>query len=307
MIFKIHQTNTCIVYQRALVILMFVIVGTYNVFGQEDEYSERDYGTFVTPRNDPYPHTNLDTTIVHCRKLVKLDSVFYPEPNVHDISHLLQKSFEELTFQDKDDIITYAWHNNDTTLLSIVSQVALFDTDHGYLRKYSIQCLSRFNTDAVKKVLTSLLKDKEVGLISALSLVQLGQNELAFQYIQSYYTESVEYEIIPGIVTALMKINTPDAIKLLMKISEHKDPSEALDALGALSLLGYCDYSFKGFCKYKTNEEWLVRSMVANCLLYYTGSPEAIEIVKNMYYKEEDNFAVGWLEGILIKYNPLCD
>ena len=294
MIFKIHPSNICIYWQRALVVLMFVIVVSNNGYGQEqDDYSEQDYGTFITHRNNPFSQTELDNTIVKCRKLIKVNEVFDLSDNFHDISQALMNPFEKLTEDDKAFIITNAWLKVDTILLPIVLKIAQSDTlpEQEYVRKISIECLSRFNTDKVKMALSDLLKDRYLAMISALSLVQLGQTEQAFQYIQSHYNESVYYDIIPCIVTALMKI------------SVHKDPSQALDALAALSLLGNCDFAYQGFCKYTTNHVWLVRNMVANCLLYYTGTPEAINTVKNMYYKEEDSFVVKQLEGVLEKYN----
>ena len=88
-----------------------------------------------------------------------------------------------------------------------------------------------------------------------------------------------------------------------MKISEHKDPSLALDALAALSLLGYCDFAYQGFCKYTNSNVWSMRTKVATCLLFYTGTPEAIEIAKYMYYSEKDKFAKGELQYGLKRFN----
>lgn len=303
MIFKMLQSNICNTWQRALVVLMFVIAITCNGYGQAADYSERDFGTLMTHRNDPFPHTKLDSTIIPCRKLNERKEVFVITDVVGDISETLLKPFENLTEGEMAGIIGNAWIKRDTSLLPFLLKIAQSDTfiDYIYVRKLSVKSLSRFNTDAVKKVLTNLLTDNEVGMISAISLSELGQTEKAFQYIQSHYNESVDFDIIQHIVTTLMKINTPDAIKLLMKISEHKDPSQALDALAALSLLGYCDYSYKGFCKYTTYEYWMVRRKAANCLIYYTGSPEAIGVVKSLYYLDRDRYLVRQLEEEVFK------
>lgn len=203
------------------------------------------------------------------------------------------------------DVIDNAWIERDTSLLPFVLKIAQCDTfiDYIYVRKLSIKSLSRFNNDTVKKVLIKLLEDKEVGMISALSLAQLGQTDQALQYIQTHYSENTSYHIIPHIVTVLMMINNPDAIKLLMKISEHKDPSLALDALAALSLLGHCDFAYQWFCKYKASNVWQVRTKVANCLLFYIGTPEAINTAKSLYHNEKDSFVVKELKIILKRFN----
>lgn len=305
-LFKTPNPISYITWQRALAVFILVFIVNCNGYGQEqDDYSEQDYGTYMTHRNNPFSQTELYNTIVQCRKLIKIDDVFDQAWNLQDISQVLMKPFENLTELDKESIIINGWLKRDTTLLTTIIKIAQSDTlpDQEYIRILSIECLSKYNTDKVEKVLTDLLKDRYLAMISALSLVQLGQTEQALKSIQSHYTESVNYEIIPSIVNALLKINTPDAIKLLMKISEHKDPSEALDALAALSLLGYCDFAYQSFCKYTANHIWQVRSMVANCLLYYTGTPEAINTVKNMYYTEKDSFVAEQLEGVLKKFN----
>ena len=302
--YSISILSSWISCQKALTVFMFVLIVTCNGYGQED-YFERDYGTLITERNDPSPKDKQDSTIIQCRKLHKVNDVFGLYPFVQDISQALLKPFDSLNGVEKEEIITYAWNKRDTTLLPILLKIAQSDTfpDQRYGRELSVQCLSRFNTNAAKKVLMGLLNDKEVGMISALSLVQLGQTEQAFQYIQTHYTESLSYRIIPDIVTALMKINTPAALELLIKISEHKDPSQALDALAALSLLGYCDFAYQGFCRYTNSEVELVRTKVTNCLIYYTGTSQAIDTVKNMYFNEKASFVVEEMEYIFQKYN----
>jgi hypothetical protein len=290
--------------QRALMLIVFVIVVSFNGYGQVD-YSEQEYGKLITKRNDPFPKNKQDSTIIQCRKLDKVDKVFHLSTSVLDISKTRLKHFKNLTDVEKVEIIIYLWNKRDTTLLPIVLKIAQTDTLSGqeYVRKLSVKCLSRFNTNAVKKVLNSLLNDKEVGMISALSLVQLGQTEQAFQYIQTHYNESISYRIIPDIVTSLMIVNTPAAIELLKEISVHKDPSQALDALAALSLLGYCDFAYQGFCRYTNSKVRTVRTKVANCLLYYIGTDHAIKTVKNMYCNEKDPFVKNEIEYLLQKYN----
>ncbi len=302
--FKIKKLISCITWQRALLSLMFIILVICNGYGQDD-YFESDYGTLLTRRNDPYPHTKLDSTIIPCRKLNEVKEVFTLSSQVRDISQILLKPYENLSEEEMAKIVSNAWIKRDTSLLPFLLKIAESDTfiDYIYTRKLSVKSLSRFNNDTVKKVLTNLLKDKEVGMISALSLVQLGQTEQAFHYIQSNYSENIAYNIIPDIATSLMIINTSDAIKLLMKISEHKDPSLALDALAALSILGYCDFAYRGFCKYKTNNVWQVRTKVTNCLLFYIGTPEAINTAKNLYYNEKDSFVRNELENIFKRFN----
>lgn len=288
-LFRNTKSFGCISWQKALILMIFVGSITCNSFGQAADYSESDYGTLITNRNDPYPGTNLDKKIIPCRKLNKPEEVFGLSPYVQDISQARLKTFNELTNVEKEEIITYVWNRRDTALLPVVIKLAQ-DTlpDQKYVRMLSIECLSRFNTVEVKKVLTDLLKDNEVGIISAVSLVQLGQTEKAFQYIQTHYSESISYSIVPEIVTVLMMINTPEATELLKKIAEHQDPGIALDALAALSIMGYCDFAYEGFRKYINNEVGLVRTKVAACLLYYIGSPEAINDVKNLYDEEKD-------------------
>lgn len=44
--------------------------------GQDDEYTEQYYGTLDTDRNNPYPHTKLDSTIIPCRKLNNVNEIF---------------------------------------------------------------------------------------------------------------------------------------------------------------------------------------------------------------------------------------
>lgn len=304
--FGITNSTSFITWQRVVVLFILMISVVCSGYGQEqDDYSERDYGTLITNRNDPFPTNKQDSIIIPCRKAVTIDDVFYLFTlTVPDVSQIREKPFEKLTAEDKEKIISTAWQTADTTLLKIVFRIA-FDTaaDNKYIRKISVECLSKFNIDSVKKVLTSLLKDKDVGMISALSLVQLGQREQAFQYILAHYTDSIEFDLIHNIGTALMRVNNPEAIKLLKKISEHKDPSEALDALAALSLLGYCNFAYQGFCRYTTSNVWQVRTKVANCLLYYTGTPEALTIVKNMYQNEKDHFVVKQFDEILKRFN----
>lgn len=304
-LFKIPNSGSCMNCQRALILIVFVIIVSCNGYGQVADYSERDYGTLITRRNDPSPKDKQDSTIIQCRKLNKFNEVFGLYPYVQDISQARLKPFKDITAVEKEMIINYLWNKRDTTLLPIVLKIAQTDTlpAQQYVRELSIQCLSRFNTNAVKKVLNSLLNDKEVGMISALSLVQLGQTEQAFQYIQTHYTENISYRIIPDIVTSLMIVNTPAAIELLKRISAHKDPSQALDALAALSLLGYCDFAYQGFCRYTNCSIDLVRTKVANCLLYYTGTHQAINTVKNMYSNEKDSFVANEIEYILLKFN----
>ena len=302
--FNISNSNSGNNWQKILVSLMLVIIVVYNGYGQID-YSEQEYGTLTTPRNNPSPKDNQDRTIIQCRELNKVNEVFDLYPFIQDISQSRLKPFNNLTDTEKEEIIIYAWNKRDTTLLPTVIKIAQSDTlpDQKYGRELSIQCLSRFNTNTVKKILNSLLNDKEVGMISALSLIQLGQMEKACIYIQTHYTESVYYQIIPDIVTALMIINTPEAIELLTKISEHKDPSQALDALAALSLLGYCDFAYRGFCKYTKSEIPLVKINVANCLLYYTGTIQAINTVKKMYFDEKNSLVAKEIELVMQKYN----
>ena len=300
--FKMLRLNNYIIWLRASIFFLFVIVLSINSFGQNDENTEQEYGLTITRRNYPFPHTKLDSTIIQCRKLNEVKEIFSPALWGFDISQSLLKPFENLSEDEMEKIITTAWFKKDTSLLPFLLKIAQCDTfiDYKYVRELSVRCLSSFNNVTVKKILIKLLEDKDVGMISALSLVQLGQTDQSFQYIKTHYSEKKDYDIIPNIVTALMIINTPDAIKLLMKISEHKDPSLALDALAALSILGNCNFAYLGFCKYITSNIWLVRTKVANCLLYYTGTPEAIDIVKNMYYKEKDNFVSRQLELILV-------
>jgi len=303
--FKMLRVNNYIIWLRVLIFFLFVIVLSINSFGQNDENTEREYGLTSTSRNDPFPHTKLDSTIIQCRKLNEVEEIFSPALWGFDISQSLLKPFENLSQEEMCKIIDTAWFKRDTSLLPFLLKIAQCDTFiyYKYVRKLSIRCLSSFNNVTVKKILIKLLEDKDVGMISALSLIQLGQTDQSFQYIQTHYSENNDYDIIPNIVTALMIINTPDAIKLLMKISEHKDPSLALDALAALSMLGNCNFAYLGFCRYITSNIWQVRTKVANCLLYYTGTSDAIHIVNHMYSIENDSFVLEQIEYALIRFN----
>ena len=100
-----------------------------------------------------------------------------------------------------------------------------------------------------------------------------------FQYINQNSDEGYSIEIN----TALMQINSPEAVILLKKRSKELiDPSCAIDALAALSLLGYCDYAFDGFVQYVKNTNENARKLAVICLAYYVSTFDAFEILKSM-------------------------
>jgi len=272
-----------------MIIFIFMGLVLQKEYGQEVDYgsseSEVEYGSLATERNYPYYFLNTaqDSILIPCRKLVKNLFIFIESNMPKDISGFKDKPFNLLTNKEKEQIIINAWHNKDLELFNTIHRIIISDTTEElrYYRKLSIMCLSVFNTVASKDILLRLLKnnDKEISIISALSLVQLGATDIGFEYIEKYYNT---YPVKSQIVSALMIINTTSAIRLLIMMTEDKDPSYSLDASVALSLLGYCDLAFENIIKYKDSEIVFVRQMVAWCLAYYIGTPEAIKIIKNL-------------------------
>jgi hypothetical protein len=275
------------------ILSIIIILLSYNMLkAQTDDvgqvYDENAYGMTATERNYPYLFseffTKEDSTLVYCRNMIKNPNIFIESNESKNISGFKDKPFNLLTNEEKEQIIINAWHDKDNGLLNIVNRIAISDTseDLKYIRTLSIMCLSVFNTEASKNTLLNLLKSdkQEISLTSALSLVQLGQTDIGFTYIEKYYYRN--YTTNDQIISALMIVNTPRAIKLLTKLAEDKDPSYALDASAALSLLGYCDLAFKNMLKYKDSDIVFVRQMVAWCLAYYIGTPEAIKTIMNL-------------------------
>ncbi len=281
---KFNFFNLTFTFKKKFIVTLPGLIIVFISFGQdfnEAPYNESDYGYLMTDRNTPILENKKDSTLVPCRKLTSKPILFGTPKKKKNISGFIDKPFSKLSDTEKALIIDKAWQTKDTFLMQIVLKIVHKENNKEDFdnRICSIRCLSQFNSDTSKKVLISLLNDKECGLTSAFSLVQLGLTEIGLDYIKKHFNEVNDKE---DINTALMLINTPDAIKVLKEISEDKDPSNALDALAAMSLLGYCDFAFKGFCKYISYDLWVVRAKVALCLAYYIGTPEAFEKIKTI-------------------------
>lgn len=255
-----------------------------SVYDVGEPYGENLFGTIVTDRN--LPDNKMPIKFVTCRKMEERPRIYSNPNEAKDISSIRNKSYNLLTPLEKEQLITYAWVKKDSNIFKIVLQIAIIDTLSSQLdtRISAIKCLSLYNNDYAKKNLQSFLKDKEVAMISALSLVQLGMYEHGLSYIEKNYTEyfknyNDKYITKDNVSSALMLVNNTIAIKLLMKVAEDKDPSYSIDALAALSLLGYCDYAYKGFCKYIKSSIWQTRESAFWCLAYYIGTPEAFKII----------------------------
>jgi hypothetical protein len=284
-------------YNRRKLFFLFLIITKVQIgFGQFDEpYSENDYGLMRTERNWPDIENKTDSTLLPCRKLVSKPTIFQMPGRIENISDFVHKPYNELTHNEKYSIIQKAWQTKDSCLFRIAIRIAK-DTssdsasqaeniNNEVNKEASIICLGQYNSDASKKVLVDLLKNKEWGMTSALSLVQLGLFDEGFNYIKGHYSQEGDKTFIN---TALMLVKTPEAIKLLMKISNDVNPSNALDALAALSLLGYCDFAFKGFCRYVHNDMSQVREKAVWCLAYYTGTHESFNVIKTLQNDDND-------------------
>lgn len=284
-----------ILSKKWLTIPMFLFLTIHQGYSQEgcdvgEPYTEKDFGGLATDRNYPLPAAIKNskivpyrTLIVPCRTSSEKAPIFEAPVSKEDISDLSGKPYHTLTKDDLFRVINNFWFTKDSSLLDIVSKIALTDTlkKNYHLRTKSIRSLSSSHTEVSKKVLISLLQDRDnrIALFSALSLAQLGFSDISFKYIKEHYSEFIGKR---DINTALMNMNTPESVKLLMAISEDADPSMAIDALGALSLLGYCEFAFKGFLRYMYHPVIQVRRDIAWCLAYYTGTPEALKLINKI-------------------------
>jgi hypothetical protein len=237
----------------------------------------------LTKRNCPL--NSNESKIIFCRRLTEKWQIF-GAPSEPVVTRT-DRPYDQMNDLEKDYIIYKAWHTLDQNLLKKVIQIAKLDTNENF-RLSSIECLSQYNSQEAKELLTGFLKEPGmVGMTSALSLVQLGENKPGFDYIKSNYSEPSVHDLFSEINTALMNIGNAEAIQLLEKFAQDPMPSVAMDAIGALSLLGKCDYAFDRFKEFAKNDNFRIRMDAANCLTYYIGKPKAMEIVWQMQYDKE--------------------
>jgi hypothetical protein len=228
--------------------------------------------------------------IDQCRKADSIPVNFY---RIYVTSSNLQdpslKNIEDLTKNDMDYLCKLAWDTKEKRYFDLLTKLIFtgnFKKNHE-MKMQLTMCLSAYNTKESKNVLVQLLDntDKGLAIISAIDLVQLGEKETGLTYLSKAYLSKNYYNMFYSeqVNTALMQINSAESVALLKKLSQDETYlSGAIDALAALSLLGYCDYSFKSFALYAKSENDNARIFAAICLAYYTGTPEAFEIINNM-------------------------
>ena len=280
---------------RHFILFNIVLVSFFNCYGQFDGAIP---GCAATNRNFPVFEYSKDSSIIQCRKLST-------QPKIYDVpmGFNYELNSEDTTgnyFSKNVSLITnYVWQKRDINLLHFVYEFAVHDSFKHGEQYYAIWCLGSFNTKKTKEFLLKLLDkpDKTLVLYSALSLVQLGIFDISFPIIVKYYKNK---DIHDDVHTALMLINSPESIEFLKQLSNDPDPSNALDALGALSLMGYCDFAFKGFSRYVNSDIWQVREKVTRCLAYYIGTPEAFKIIKNM--QNDDDQQVREDAELILKF-----
>jgi hypothetical protein len=268
---------------------------TYPEESAPDGEAPEEYMT--TDKNCPL--LSNEDKLIQNRKLTEKWQIFGSplKPMVTEID----LPFEKLNNPEKNYIIYLAWNSNNDNLYKKVLEIAQQDTNQNN-RLMSIECLSRFSRPETPKILISFLKEKGlIGMISALSLIQLGDNKTGFEFIQKNYTNPSSHIYFSEINTALMNIGDDDAIKLLEIRAEDPMPSIALDAIGALSLLGKHDYAFKKFKEYAKQEHFKIRIGAIHCLAYYIAAPPAIKIIQQMK-NDNDSFVRDEANQVLEKY-----
>ncbi len=244
-------------------------------------------------RNHPDKWAKADGKIITCRKLTtKLPDFKINDNGQYERLGLSALVDSGVNFNTKQAsaIINRTWAKHDTNLVELVYRFAQIDSLRKADNYSAILCLSSFNTARTKNLLLKLLKCKDyrAGILSAASLIMLDcLPQMSFDFIKKNYSmESWPFDFY-YVHTALMKLNTPQAIEFLKKQASNYDiPSCALDALGALALLGYCDYANKGFLLFKDDRFFNIRVCSAWCLAYYIGTFEAFKEIKEMYTKE---------------------
>ena len=291
---KIRFFSTPNTLKILLICFLQILLATPN-FGQSDlqlDYTDNPYDEgggyceFASSRAWPdLALTKEDSTIIPCRKMKTKPLIFYDINKARSIQDIHIGKYDDLTQDEKGKIISNAWHTKDPSLQDILIHIALFDTvkesQQRYDRKMSIKFLNVYKNEASRKALLTLLNDpdKHIGMVSALSLIQYGEYTESMKFIKHSYKEYLAKDVI---VTAMINVNTPDAVEVIKEISKDPDPSYALDALAGLSLLGYCDFAFQGFKYYTTNPCMNARRFAARCLAYYSGTSEAFQIILNM-------------------------
>lgn len=250
-----------------------------------DSYPIPPDGSLLTDRNYPvdalYPYK-----IVPCRKADSIPINFYRELGSYtdSLKDPILKKIEDLNNDDKEYLCKLAWDTKEKKYFDLLVRLISVDTlkkDHD-IRIRMVKSLSAFNNEDSKKVLMQMLNNsnKELSMISAIVLAQFGEYKKSLHFLsQNYQNEHYPVQVI----TAFMQINSAESVELLKKLAkEHPDPSIVIDALAALSLLGHCDYAFKGFSEYSKSKNENARKLAAICLAYYTGTPEAFKIIKGM-------------------------
>ena len=62
-----------------------------------------------------------------------------------------------------------------------------------------------------------------------------------------------------------------------------------LDALAALSLMGYCDEAYNGFVELTKYRGTFIREQAVSCLAYYIGTDAAIKIISDIMVLDPEN------------------
>ena len=250
----------------------------------------------ITNRNFPIVASDKEKR-VECRKIKEIGPIF----NLGNDNYLkLNIDLTKNNYNDEEisAICSHAYITKDSVLEHLVYN---FTNDNELCKRNNylpIICLSGFNTNEAKSILNNKISevDTSLSVYSALSLVQLGVYEISFECIKKRYQSFADKE---SITTALMTINSPEAIELLKVVANDKNQSYALDAIAGLSLLGYCDYAFNKFVELSKSYNSNVRDNALCCIAYYIGTQEAFKFVSEQKKIVESQMALEFLNNIM--------
>jgi HEAT repeat protein len=139
---------------------------------------------------------------------------------------------------------------------------------------YRLSFIPTIESKKFLKYIITKYGNNNLSLYAAYAIIDIGESQFGFDFLIKRYIEKGDKDLT---VSAFLKIRNKESINRLLAISIDPNPCNALNAYAALSLLGYTNYAYNGFCKYLNHQNDFIRQAAVSCLIYYTGTPQAIE------------------------------
>ncbi len=237
-----------------------------------DQYNYPDYGG-LDFKIQPCRREIIGTLKQNSSKKHKLDITKFTDPTLIP--------YHNLTLENKWQLKQLVSITKDQKYFNLLTKLALDSAERLPDRLEYIKLLEIYSPRCIE-VLNQLLNDsiEELAANAACALVELGKYDKAFLFFKVYHSAEPAFEVY----LSLAKMNTPEATKELIRLAkEDRQPGLVLSAVSSLSLHnGLCNVAFEVFSEFAKSKFEHIREKTVSCLAYYTGTPEAFNIIRQM-------------------------